>query len=101
MTDKADRTDQKAEPSAMGSTPSASGAPAAQPSDVDPRPQERMLTTGEAAGIIGVDAVTMRRWCARYQVPHVTLPSGRRRFPERAFLRWVRETFEMTGDVFS
>lgn len=39
-----------------------------------------LLTTGEAAILLGVTAETVRRWGATKRIKHVVLPSGQRRY---------------------
>ena len=41
---------------------------------------ERLLTTGEAAEVLGVSDETLRRWTKDGLVRHVKLPSGRTRY---------------------
>jgi excisionase family DNA binding protein len=41
---------------------------------------EPMLTSGQAAEIVGVTDETIRRWAEDGKVRHVRLPSGRLRF---------------------
>ncbi len=47
----------------------------------------RLLTTGEAAVILGVTSETIRRWVEAGSMPaqaYVRMPSGRIRFPREA-----------------
>jgi len=39
-----------------------------------------LLTTGEAAAVVGVSDETIRRWAAEKKVTHIRLPSGQLRF---------------------
>jgi excisionase family DNA binding protein len=41
---------------------------------------EPLLTIGEAARLLGISPITLRRWSDEGRVPVVVLPSGHRRF---------------------
>ena len=41
----------------------------------------RLLRPHEAANRLGVTVLTLRHWADAGLIPHVTLPSGQRRFP--------------------
>lgn len=41
---------------------------------------DELLTTGAAAGILGVSDETLRRWADDKRIRHVRLPSGQLRF---------------------
>lgn len=78
-----------------------SSAPAAQalaPAPEECEEPERMLSTGEVSGLLDVNAETVRRYRERWGLPHVRLPSGRCRYPERALKRWVARNFVAFGD---
>ncbi len=41
---------------------------------------DELLSTSEAARLLGVSAETVRRWAERKRIKHIVLPSGQRRF---------------------
>ena len=45
---------------------------------------ETMLTPAETAALFRVDRATVTRWANTGKIPCVRLPSGHRRYPERA-----------------
>lgn len=59
---------------------------------------ERMLSTGEVAAFLGVNVETVRRYRESWGLPHIRLPSGRCRYPEGAFRRWVARHFKAFGE---
>jgi excisionase family DNA binding protein len=43
-------------------------------------PSEALLSTSEAADLLGVSRETIRRWALARKVTHIRLPSGQLRF---------------------
>lgn len=43
-------------------------------------PQTKLLTTTEAANVLGVSDETLRRWAREELIRHVKMPSGQIRF---------------------
>lgn len=49
-----------------------------------------MLTTKDAARLLGISTSTLRRWCDKgIDVPHWRTPTGQRRFPARELRGWM------------
>jgi excisionase family DNA binding protein len=42
--------------------------------------EEPLMTIGEAARLLGVSPITLRRWSDEGRIPVVVLPSGHRRY---------------------
>lgn len=58
-----------------------------------------MLTTPEAAAIVGVTAETLRRWADSRKIRHVRLPSGQLRFRRSDVEAAMAPVEPTTGDA--
>lgn len=52
---------------------------------------EKWLTLGEAAGLLGVHATTLRRWADNGDIPVMLTPGGHRRFANSDIERFAQE----------
>jgi predicted site-specific integrase-resolvase len=65
----------------------------------DDHPEERLLTTAQAAKILGVSARTLARYAEQGQLtPTVVLPSGHYRWAMTDIRRQLRELRERTSE---
>jgi excisionase family DNA binding protein len=46
---------------------------------------------GEAAKLLRVSVVTLRRWCDRGEIPFWRTPSGQRRFDREQLEAWLEQ----------
>ena len=62
---------------------------------VDMERKERLLRSGEAAEILGVDRHTIVKWIREGRIRAVRLPSGRYRIPVEAPIDLIEAYFEV------
>lgn len=62
-------------------------------------PTDELLSTTDAAAIVGVTDETIRRWAEARKVAHVRLPSGRLRFRRSDVEALLAPVEPTTGDA--